>query len=367
MASYQSPSSAKGVIEREEVLMPEHCPEELLHRESEIKAIGEAIKPFFQGRRPENLFIFGDPGTGKTACITHILKGLEKHGSRVKLIYVNCWQHSTRMAIYSLVANAIEEMMPRRGLARDEVYGRITELMEKDGTRVLLVLDNIEALFFHREEKLLDDIGRAGNGKPLFGVIGISNDARLLAHKEVKGSARLVGLEFRHYSSAQMADILAQRARVGLSPGSWNKEIIEACAQKAVAGKSDVRVGLELLWTAAKMAERNGRAKIMLEDVEAADECSFNQSASPLENGYRPSSIALSDEERVILEIVKTGPKSSTNLYLAFFRKLKRSKRQIRNYLGELEAKKLLNIQTVEGVSPLLNTKVIQLNLRGMA
>jgi len=83
------------------------------------------------------------------------------------------------------------------------------------------------------------------------------------------------------------------------------------------------------------------------------------KSAGPTNN----SELELSDEERLILDIVKTGPKSSTDLYLAFFRKLRRSKRQIRNYLSGLEAKKLLHIQTVEGISPLLNTRMIQLNI----
>ncbi|MCX6770784.1 MAG: orc1/cdc6 family replication initiation protein [Candidatus Micrarchaeota archaeon] len=351
-----------SVITREDVLMPGYNPDSLLHRGSEIKEISEAIKPLFEGRHPDNLFIYGDPGTGKTACIKHILKKLEGN-SRVKSIYVNCWQHSTRMAIYSLITKTLEEMMPRRGLARDEVYDRIIEMMEKDGTRVLLVLDDIEGLFFHNEGKLLHDVARAGNGKPFFGVIGISDNGNLLSSKGVGNSIQFSRLEFKHYSAAQMADILAQRAKLGLSPGSWDGKTIEACAQKAVAGKSNVKAGLELLWAAAKRAEKAGRAKITLEDVKAADERRLGNSAGLLENGFNPSSMGLSDEQQLILDIVKTGPISSTNLYLAFFRKFYRSKRQIRNYLGELEAKKLLSIQTVDGASPLLNMRVIQLGV----
>ena len=49
----------RGVIASEEALMPGHCPARLLHRESEIREIGRAIKPLFEGRQPDNLFIFG--------------------------------------------------------------------------------------------------------------------------------------------------------------------------------------------------------------------------------------------------------------------------------------------------------------------
>ena len=353
------------VITREEALMPGHAPESILHRESEIKEINEAIKPLLENRHPENLFIFGDAGTGKTACITHILKGLKS--ASVKPIYVNCWQHSTRMAIYSIVANAIEEMLPRRGLARDEVYDRIVEMMEKDGTRILLVLDEIDGLFSHGEEKLLYEIEMAGKGKPLFGIIGISSNARLLARKEVKDSARLLGLEFGHYNTAQMAEILAQRAKIGLSPGSWNDKIIEACAQKAVAEKSNARMGLGLLWTAAKMAERAGRAKITLEDVNSAYGRSSFKPDFPIGNGLKARNLC--DEERLILEILGNGPKSSTELYRTFLKKAKMTKRQIRNYLRGLEARKLLSVQTLDfgEANPVFNTRLFQLNLGGSA
>jgi len=350
------------VITREEALMPGYCPDSLLHREIEIKEIGEAIKPLYDGRQPDNLFIFGHPGTGKTAFITHILKGLEGHSSRVKPVYVNCWRHSTRMAIFCLIARALEEMMPRRGLARDEVFDRITELMEKEGTRILLVLDDVDGLFFHGEEKLFYDIERAGKGKPFFGVICLSKNGNLLASKEIGSIIRFSQMEFKHYGLAQMEEILAQRAKLGLADGSCGKEIIEACAAKAAVGKSNVRIGLELLWAAAKKAEKEGRNKISLEDVKAADERNSHAPIEKLEAMTALPMMNLSNEERLIIDIVKTGPKSSTDLYFSFLKKLKRSKRQIRNYLSELEAKRAIHIQTVEGGSPLLNTRIIQLN-----
>jgi len=348
------------VITREGVLMPGHSPESILHREVELKEIGEAIKPLFDGRQPENLFIHGAPGAGKSACITHILNGLKT--SRVKPIYVNCWQYSTRMAIYSLIVRALDEMMPRRGLARDEVFDRIIELMEKEGTRILLVLDDVDGLFFHGEERLLYDIDRAGKGKPFFGAVCISNNGNLFAGKEIGSAIMFSQLEFKRYSLVQIEDILTQRAKLGLTSGSWNKEIIEACASKAATKTGNVRVGLELLRVAAKRAEKAGRVKITLDDVKAADKSNSFSAAGQLEMSPPTPQVNMSDEERVIFEIVKTGPKSSTDLYFAFSRKLKRSKRQIRNYLHELEAKKVLRIQTIDGASPLLNARMIQLS-----
>jgi hypothetical protein len=114
-----------------------------------------------------------------------------------------------------------------------------------------------------------------------------------------------------------------------------------------------------MLWMAAKRADREGKRKITLEDVNDAEKRSCAQ-IGRLEDKLQ--SLQLSDEERIIIDIVKTGPKSSTDLYLAFFKRMQRSKRQIRNYVGGLEEKKLLCVETVAGVSPLLNTRRIELN-----
>jgi len=249
----------------------------------------DAIKPFFEGRQTGNLILHAGAGMGINEAVMRVLKGFER-SSRVKVVYADCWRHSTRMAVYSLIARAIGEMLPRRGLARDEVFDRIIEMMEKENARVLLVLDNLEGLFHNGEERLLDDA--CGNGN-LFGVVGITNDARL-------------------------------RTRIGMGFGRYEATQLDG--------------------------------KIMLEGVVERQDAGESSPAS------------LSVEEQIIIDIVRTGPKNSTDLYLAFFRKLKRSKRQIRNYLSELEAKKILLIQTAEGISPLLNTRVIQLNLgRGFA
>lgn len=242
----------------------------------------DAIKPFFEGGQPANLILHSKAGSGINEAVMRVLKGFER-SSRVKVVYVDCWRHSTRMAVYSLIARAIGEMLPRRGLARDEVFDRIIEMMEKDGARLLLVLDGLEGLFHNGEERLLDDV--CGREK-LFCVVGITSDAKLCAR---------IGTKFGRYEATQLD----------------GKIMLEGMAEQG-AGDS--------------------------------------------------SSVKLSDEERIIIDIVRTGPKSSTDLYIAFFRRMQRSKRAIRNYVGRLESRRLLRVQTVAGVSPLLNTRRIEMN-----
>jgi len=356
----------QSIIVKEEALMPEYFPTELVHREAEMKAIADAIKPLIDCRQPENLFIHGDSGTGKTTCMKHVLKELENHTSRVKTVYANCWEYSTRMAVYALIVTALREILPRRGLATDEVFDRIVDTMEKENTRVLVVLDELDGLFFHNEERLLYELARAGKGKPFFGIIGISNDPYLLMNKDmrIKSSLRMTEFEFKHYKIDEMSEILSERAKMGLLPGSWDKKAIDACAQKAVERKSNVRVGLELLWKAAKQTDKQDKKKITAEDVEQVDKgCLYDSKNQKVEEcSFEIRSKSLTEEERLILEILKTDEKTSSELYLAFCKKLVRTKRQIRNYLKALEAKKLVIIEEIKGSSPMLNTKKIRLS-----
>jgi len=115
---------------------------------------------------------------------------------------------------------------------------------------------------------------------------------------------------------------------------------------------------LELLHMAAKRADSEGKRRITLKDVDAAEKRICAQMGLMEDKLH---SLRLSDGERIIIDIVKTGPKSSTDLYLEFFKRLQRSKRQIRNYVDGLEARKILCVQTIVGVNPLLNTKRIEL------
>lgn len=355
----------KSIIVKEEVLMPEYFPEELIHRDTEMKAVAEAIQPLIDCRQPENIFVYGDSGTGKTTCMKHVLKELEGHTFRVKTVYANCWEYSTRMAVYSLIVTALRVILPRRGLATDEVFDRIIEAMGKENVRVLIVLDELDGLFFHNEERLLYDLACAGKGKPFFGIIGISNDRHLFAEKDmrIKSSLRLTELEFKQYTTEQMSDILMERANIGLLPGSWDKRVINECARRAVDKKSNVRIGLELLWKAAKHADKENKKKITIEDVEfAGEKCVYDSKNKAVESNFEIRSKSLSEEERLILEILKTGEKTSSEVYPAFCKKLTRTKRQIRNYMKALEAKKLIVAEDIEGYNPMLNTKKIRLS-----
>jgi len=326
---FEDSLSGSSIITREEVLLPDFMPDELLHRNSELQVIAEAIKPLLRKREPDNLLIHGKSGTGKTSCVKFIIKQLTEHSPAVLPVYVNCWENSTKAAVYNRILEAMQLPVPRRGLAADELFDKVLQYTKNYSKPVLLVLDELDGL---EEEGLLYVIARA-NEKPgiLFGIIGITNNRAFLSELDprTRGSLRFSELEFREYSDEQLFAILKERAGLGLAGGSWDERLL-----KKIAGSVDdgsARIALERLWKAAKQAENSGRMKITLQDL--AD--------SESTQSIRPGA-ALTPFELRVVELLKQGEKNTDELYS--LTKFDKSKRQFMNYLGQLEDKRIIEL-----------------------
>ncbi|MEM3434056.1 MAG: AAA family ATPase, partial [Candidatus Methanomethyliaceae archaeon] len=71
--------SAKIFVNRD-LLRPDYVPEDLPHREAQILRLAETLAPALRGSRPSNVFIYGVPGTGKTAVTKYVLNKISQEG-----------------------------------------------------------------------------------------------------------------------------------------------------------------------------------------------------------------------------------------------------------------------------------------------
>ena len=99
-----------AIIAKEDVLMASHIPDELLYRDAELQATADAVKPLLRRKYPNNLFVHGRSGTGKTSSVRYIMRQLSEHSDNVLTVYVNCWENYTQLAVYNRI---IEEMSRR--------------------------------------------------------------------------------------------------------------------------------------------------------------------------------------------------------------------------------------------------------------
>jgi cell division control protein 6 len=240
------------------------------------------------------------------------------------------------MAVYNKIIEEMRLPLPRRGLATDEIFDRVSQYVKNYKKPILLVLDEMDGL---RHDKLLYVVSRANEQQLMFGIIGITNNKELLSKLDsrVRSSLRFSDLEFKEYSEEQLVALLKVRAERALAPGSYDGRLLTKIARSAPEGSA--RVAIERLWKSAKHAEKANRRKIMLQDIE--DVSSDDQSS-------KLSEYNMSSEELLIMEILKEGQLRSSELYERFTEKIPKTKRQIRNYLELLEKKGIIESEDLE-------------------
>lgn len=339
-------SEEKSVFKNEDCLSPEFLPEKLPGREAQETEIAIALTPAAEGKRPANCFAYGPSGTGKTSACRHVLEQLKEYSGRAHSFYANCWQHSTEQALLALMAQKIGALLPRRGLASDEIFERITQHFKAKKIVPILVLDEADRLFFGGEEKILYRLSRSieESGVP-FGIVMVTNRADLLARcdQRIRSSLAMRQIEFQRYSPAELKNILGYRAEFALMPDSFDEEAIALCAGHGAKNGGDARVALQCLWLAAKNAEGRGAQKISLEDCRKA----VGKTLSSQEQKHARDEEALDERLKKMLEIVEAHPEGveASKLYAEYGRKFGGSERALRDYLRELEFKKLARIR----------------------
>ncbi len=298
--------SESRIFKNEEVLSTEYIPDILPHRENEIKQIARNILPLSKGRKAQNTFIYGPPGIGKTSVIKNVFEEFEKYSDQVRCVYINCWDYRTPTALLTQIIIELGQFVQRRGWSRDEIIQKLTETLKKRAKGLVVCLDEVDQL----EMSALYDLLRIGQyvDTPV-GIVLISNDQFVFSNAEprIRSSLGKEDIEFKSYSHVEMKDILEERAKNAFH--SYDSVIITLCANHAVKKRGDVRIGLQCLLKAGRMAEEQGAKRVEVEQMKAVIKAVGEVKADILKD-------KLNNHEKLLLEALSDGKKyTSGELY----------------------------------------------------
>ena len=65
-------SDKSGIFARKDFLQSSYVPDKLPHREELVRQLAQMLAPSLKGEKPSNIFVYGKPGTGKTAAVTFV-------------------------------------------------------------------------------------------------------------------------------------------------------------------------------------------------------------------------------------------------------------------------------------------------------
>ena len=298
------------------VLQTSYTPETITHREEQIEQIASILAPALRGERTSNLFVYGNTGTGKTVSVqcvkNELLKRNDSEKNNLIIQYINCKLKKISDTEYRILAELIKKLggsVPATGLPTDQVYNKFLELIDNEKKLILIIFDEIDHAVNKISDNFLYNLTRLNSelSKSQISIIGISNNLTFLDDLDprVRSSLSEEEVVFPPYNALQLKDILRERAEKAFKPGVLDEGVISKCAAFAARDHGDARRALDLLRIAGEIAERNNCSKILLKDIDLAND---------------------KIEKDKLLDIVKTEPKQFQLTLLSIIQYIEKNK-----------------------------------------
>ncbi|CAE6489263.1 MAG: AAA family ATPase [Candidatus Nitrosotenuis sp.] len=271
-----------SLLKDRSVLQTKFEPEVILHRDTELAKVTQALLPILKGSRPSNLLIYGKPGTGKTLVVSKVLSKIEKkvQDSKfpIKFIYANAKDETTIYGLLVHLGSKLGIELPTTGLSISIVFTKIIDTIKHNSINAIFVVDEIDylaELASKTGKDILYNLTRANERLKEGGsltLIGISN---LLTFKErldprVISSLSEEEVVFTNYSVDQIKQILAERIKSAFIKDAVGEAALNLCAALAGQEHGDARRAIDLLRVAGELAEREQANHVTEEHIRRA-------------------------------------------------------------------------------------------------
>ncbi|MBU1136538.1 MAG: orc1/cdc6 family replication initiation protein [Nanoarchaeota archaeon] len=275
--------SENRLFKDKSILQTSYTPENIPHRDNEIKQAASILAPALRGERTSNLFIYGQTGTGKTLSIHYLknemMKRAKKEGLSLDMQYLNCKLRKVSDTQYRILAELIKKLggsVPATGLPTDQVYNKFIEIIDKEKKILILILDEIDQAVKKISDEFLYNFTRLNSelNNANICLIGISNDLNFLDNLDprVRSSLGQEEIVFSPYNALQLQEILKSRADNAFNQGVLEEGVIQKCAAYAAREHGDARRALDLLRIAGEISERNGEKKVTMKSVDLSNQ-----------------------------------------------------------------------------------------------
>ncbi len=256
-------------------------PTGLLHRTEQKNELVMELAPVLMNSAISCIFVYGNPGTGKTSLIFELSEKLgqeaKKNSIEFNKLYVNCSENrsETTILVDLLAQMNPDKEYPRLGWNRAKAIEEFTKELEKKNSNILVVLDEVDYVLKESGDDILYRLSRINesNLKSKVSTIIISNDVRVAEYIKPRTQSAFgrVKIIFTPYGVDDLADILRDRVKLALKPGVCSDTVIEKIAEIEANRGGDARRALELLDSCAKITMAKGASKITLDVVGEAD------------------------------------------------------------------------------------------------
>ena len=284
------------IFKDEKSLLPESLPPELPFRENEMRALASNYKIFFE-RKQKNLsknlstvvLILGGPGQGKTTLAKmttdFIIELAHKYSVNLISSYQSCWRHRTLIGTISSVFQDLNLEAVKKGISLDEqISGKLLPYLEENDLHLLLLLDEVNRLTGDEINSLfsLIELDNKKSNKTYISMIFISRPTewQILLTPDLNQKITDT-ISLYPYTDEELYSIISYRMSLALNPTAYDEEII-SLVRDLMQADQNLRLGLEIIYRAGKIAESKKLDQIELENVRTAKNLSFPELRSDI-------------------------------------------------------------------------------------
>ncbi len=268
--------NGKTVFLDRNAISAHYTPDKLPFREKQIEEISNTLAITLHGKKPDNLFLYGATGTGKTSVTRNVLRQLtdfaQSKNASIDGTYINCRNHNSK---YRILIKIVKDMYPEEnflGFSAAFVYEKLLENISKNKKQFIIVLDEID------KTKDLDDLVYAltrCNDELQAGsvsLIGISNNLMFKERLDPRTKSSLCEHEmvFSPYNASELREILKERIEIAFKENTVEESAINFAAAIAAQESGDARRAVLLLLRAGELADKMEKEKVTDELVKKA-------------------------------------------------------------------------------------------------
>ena len=125
---------SSSVIEDANALDFDYIPEELPHRDEQLRFLAQMFKPVLS-HVSQNVVIKGPVGTGKTVIAKKFCNSLvdtaRKQGKIIEYVHINCRKRSTNAMVLLGILNHFDPRFPDRGFSVQEMLEVLRKQLKK--------------------------------------------------------------------------------------------------------------------------------------------------------------------------------------------------------------------------------------------
>lgn len=254
--------------------------DEILHRDTEIEKYMEILSRAMNENTPDNIFVYGQTGIGKSMVTKIVTSQLEvdakKYNINVKTAYVNCEAIHTDTGVIKRINS---RMQPKSVLQKTmnsfaAHFSVFCDIINEFSGIPIIIFDEVDKLTNPDILNIFARIKENDFADKNICIIGVTNDLKFVEKLDSRTRSVLSKstIVFPPYTAIQLADILNQRAKVAFRDNCLSEAVIPLCSAFAAQEHGDARKALDLLRVSGEIAEREGAIVVKETHVRKAKE-----------------------------------------------------------------------------------------------